>query len=71
MTDSSPQPSERKPLNRGAAAGMLGISTLLLCAAVGFGVGAAVGAAVPFGLAGVFIGFAAGFAVVYLRFKDL
>jgi hypothetical protein len=56
---------------RGAVAGSLLVATIVLCAAVGFGIGAAVGAAVPLGIAGVFIGAVAGIVVVARRFGDL
>jgi hypothetical protein len=56
---------------RGAVAGSLLVATIVLCAAVGFGVGAAVGAPVPFGIAGVFVGAIAGIVVVARRFSDL
>jgi hypothetical protein len=56
---------------RGAVAGSLIVGTIVLCAAVGFGVGAAVGATVPLGIAGVFVGAIAGIVVVAKRFSDL
>ena len=56
---------------RGAVAGSLLVGTIILCALVGFGVGAAVGATVPLGIAGVFIGAVAGIVVVARRFSDL
>jgi hypothetical protein len=56
---------------RGAVAGSLLVGTIVLCAAVGFGLGAAVGAPVVLGLVGLFAGLVAGFVVVYARFKDL
>lgn len=54
-----------------AAAGALIISSILACAAVGFGLGALVGAPLPLAIAGVFVGFAAGIALVVRRFRDL
>jgi hypothetical protein len=50
---------------------MLLIVTILLLAAIGYGIGALVG--VPGVLAGVggFLGIVAGFALVYTRFRDL
>jgi hypothetical protein len=60
-----------RPTMRGAVAGSLLLGTVILCAAVGFGVGAAVGATVPLGIAGVFIGAVAGIVVVARRFSDL
>jgi hypothetical protein len=67
MTD----PPPRKPLNRGAVAGSVLVGTLILCGAVGFGVGAAVGAPVPLGIVGVFVGAIAGIVVVARRFSDI
>lgn len=52
-------------------AGSLLVATLLLCAAIGFGLGALVGAPVPLGILGLFVGFAAGIAVVIERFRDV
>jgi hypothetical protein len=66
MTD---QPS--RPTMRGAVAGSLLVATIVLCAAVGFGIGAAVGAPVPLGITGVFVGAVAGIVVVARRFSDL
>jgi len=59
------------PTNRGAAAGTLLVATILLCGGVGLGIGALVGAPAPIGLAGVFVGFAAGIVLVIRRFRDL
>ena len=52
-------------------AGIMIVSTALLCAAVGLGIGAVVGAAMPLAIVGVFIGFGLVFKLVYARFKDL
>ena len=54
-----------------AVAGSLLVATILLCAAVGFGIGALVGAAVPLGLLGLVVGPVAGIALVRSRFRDL
>jgi hypothetical protein len=54
-----------------AAAGMLLVSSLVACAAIGFGVGSALGAKVPLAFAGGVIGLILGFTIVYSRFKDL
>jgi 4-hydroxybenzoate polyprenyltransferase len=67
----SEPPNRPRPTNRGAVAGSLLLATIVLCAAIGFGIGAVVGAPVPLGLTGLFAGLVAGFAVVYTRFKDL
>ena len=52
-------------------AGSLIIATIILCAAIGFGVGALVGLAVPLGIVGVFAGVFGGVALVITRFRDL
>ena len=52
-------------------AGIMVVSTALLCAGVGLGLGALVGAAMPVAIVGLFIGFGLGFRLVYARFKDL
>ena len=58
---------------RGAAglAGLMLVVTIALSAGIGFAAGSLVGLAVPLGLAGVFVGLIAGFALVYTRFKHL
>ena len=75
MTDPSPpRPSargERPPTMRGAVAGSLLVATIVLCAAIGFGVGALAGAPVPLVLAGLFAGVPLGIVVVVRRFRDL
>lgn len=71
MTTRPSPKTNGQPVSRGAVAGSLALATMIACAAAGFGLGALVGAAVPLGLAGVFIGFVAGFAVVRARFRDL
>lgn len=54
-----------------AAAGALIVAAIVLCGLIGLGLGALVGIPVPFALVGVFAGLAAGFALVYSRFKDI
>jgi hypothetical protein len=54
-----------------AGAGLTLVSLLVVCAAIGFGVGSAFGAEVLLAFAGGAIGLILGFAVVYSRFKDL
>ena len=54
-----------------AAAGLMIVVSLLLCATAGFGIGSLVGAAVPLAFVGGFVGLILGFWVVYTRFKDL
>jgi hypothetical protein len=56
---------------RGAVAGSVLIATILLCGAVGLGIGFAVGAPVALGLAGFFVGVPAGIFVVVRRFGDV
>jgi hypothetical protein len=56
---------------RGAVAGSVLVATIVLCAAIGFGLGALIGAAVPLGLAGVFAGAVVGIVLVARRFGDL
>ena len=60
-----------KPSTRGAVAGTLLVATILLCAAIGFGLGELVGAPALLAIVGVFAGIAAGLAIVYQRFKDI
>jgi hypothetical protein len=60
-----------KPTMRGAVAGSLIVATIIVCAAVGFGLGAVVGAAAPLGIVGVFAGVIAGIALVVRRFGDI
>ncbi|MEA2270735.1 MAG: hypothetical protein QOI85_1162 [Chloroflexota bacterium] len=56
---------------RGAVAGSLLVATIVLCALVGFGLGALVGAPVALGLAGLFAGVPIGIVMVARRFRDL
>jgi hypothetical protein len=53
------------------AAGSLVVATIVLCAAIGFGLGALAGVAVPVGIAGLFAGVVGGLALVITRFRDL
>ena len=59
------------PTMRGAVAGSLLVATIVLCAAIGFGLGAIVGAPVPVGLAGLFAGVVLGVVLVIRRFGDI
>jgi hypothetical protein len=52
-------------------AGSLLVATILLCAAVGLGLGALVGVPVVGLFVGVFVGFPLGVVVVRARFRDL
>lgn len=60
-----------KPTARAAVAGSYLLGTLLLCAAIGMGLGALVGVPVLMGLVGMFVGVPAGIVVVRRRFEDL
>jgi len=54
-----------------AAAGAYLIASMVLCGAIGFGAGSLVGWEVPLGIAGLFAGFVAGMALVYVRYRRL
>ena len=60
-----------KPTMRGSVAGTMIVATIILCAGVGFGIGALVGAPVALGLLGLFAGPVVGIALVRSRFRDL
>lgn len=60
-----------KPPLRGAVAGSTLLAATLACAGIGLGIGALVGAPALLAIAGVFVGFAVGFRLVYSRFKDI
>jgi hypothetical protein len=59
------------PGAQAATAGFAVIASLVLCAAVGYGLGSLVGLAVPLGLIGLFCGLGVGMALVYARFRRL
>jgi hypothetical protein len=71
MTDPRTTPRDRPPTMRGAVAGSLLVATIVLCAAIGFGLGALAGAPVPLGLAGLFFGVVLGIVLVIRRFGDI
>jgi hypothetical protein len=54
-----------------AAAGFQLIATMLLCAAIGLGLGSLIGLAVPLGLVGLFAGLVVGFFLVYSRYRRI
>ncbi len=54
-----------------AAAGGLLIGSIVLCGAIGYGIGSLVGLAVPLGLIGLFAGVFGGLGLVYARFRAL
>ncbi len=60
-----------RPGSSPATAGILLLTAVLLCAALGGVVGAAIGALGPLLIVGVFAGFFAGTWIVYRRFRDL
>jgi hypothetical protein len=60
-----------RPAKGAAGAGALLISTILVCAAVGLGIGALVGAPAPFALVAGGVGVALGFYLVYERYRDI
>jgi hypothetical protein len=63
--------NRRSPGADAAAAGAYLITSMLLCGAIGFGVGSLLSIAVPLGIAGLFAGFAGGMALVYARYRRL
>ena len=60
-----------EPSRNAAAAGLMLLLTIVLCAAVAAAIGAAVGEPGPFAVGGGFVGMFVGFAVVYTRFKQI
>jgi hypothetical protein len=52
-------------------AGLMIVSSIILCAGIGVGLGMLVGAPGPLAVIGVFAGFGLGLWVVYARFRDL
>lgn len=54
-----------------ATAGISLVGAMVAGALAGYGLGSLVGIAVPLGLAGLFAGLVAGFALVYARFRRL
>jgi hypothetical protein len=61
----------RGPRADAATAGITLVAAMILCAGAGYGLGSLVGLAVPLGLIGLFVGLAAGLAVVFARFRRL
>jgi len=62
---------EREPLARGAVAGMTMLAAIILCGALGAGLGAVTGLFAPLLLLGILVGFLGGFFAVRARFPDL
>jgi hypothetical protein len=58
-------------MNDAASAGLMIVVSLVLGAAVGFGIGSLFGAAVLLGLVGCFAGVMLGLWLVYTRFRDI
>jgi hypothetical protein len=54
-----------------ASAGLMIVVSLVLIAAIGYGLGSLFGAAVPLAFAGGFAGLFLGLWLVYTRFKDI
>ncbi len=54
-----------------ATAGISLVGAMVAGALAGYGLGSLAGLAVPLGLAGLFVGLGAGFALVYARFRRL
>jgi hypothetical protein len=71
MTERPTPSGGRAPTMRGAVAGSLLVATIVLGAAVGFGLGALVGATVLLGLVGLFAGVVLGIVLVIRRFGDI
>jgi hypothetical protein len=64
--------SARPPTGADAAtAGWLLIAAMLVCAAVGFGLGSLFSLAVPLGLVGFFVGLVVGFFLVHARYRRI
>ena len=68
----TPTPMDQPP-PRGdaAAAGVMLLLAIVLCALAGFGIGAAVGAKAILAVAGGAVGLVLGFILVYTRFKNI
>jgi len=64
-------PPDGKPPPAPIVAGSLIVGSMVLGAAVGFGLGSLVGAAVLVGLVGLFVGLIGGFVLVHDRYRDL
>lgn len=62
--------ADKRPA-RGAVAGMMLLTVVLSCTALGALAGVLIGALAPLLIAGMFAGFVAGVAVVRWRFSDL
>ena len=65
------QPPRRTAPSAPVVAGSLIVAPMVVCAAIGFGLGSLVGAAALAGIAGLFVGLVLGFVLVIQRFRDL
>jgi F0F1-type ATP synthase assembly protein I len=54
-----------------ANAGMVLVATMVVCVLVGAGLGSLMDATFPLAVLGVFVGFGAGLAIVYTRYRHL
>ena len=71
LSTSTAQMNRRSPGADAASAGAMLIASMLLLAAIGYGLGSLVDLAVPIGLAGLFAGLVVGMALVYARFRRI
>jgi hypothetical protein len=70
-TSRAVSPPQKPPVNRGIVAGSLLVAPMILCAAIGYGLGSVLGAVALLTILGLFIGLGCGFALVISRFRDL
>jgi len=70
LTTMSPSSRPRRGSSP-VVAGSLLLATIILCAAVGAGIGSLFDAIAPLTIVGLFLGFGAGLAVVISRFRDV
>ena len=59
------------PRSSAAAAGVMLLVTIVVCAALGYGIGTLTGPTALLTTAGGFVGLVVGFALVYTRFKNI
>lgn len=71
MSSDPTPPPRRKGDARGLEAGMMLLSAIVVCTALGAGAGALIGATAPLLLIGLFAGFVVGIVTVARRFRDL
>src|SRR4051794_41709347 len=71
MSEPRTPPRDRPPTMRGAVAGSLLVATIVLCAALRFGLRALVGATVPLRVRGLFAAGALGLVLVVRRVVDI